>query len=162
MRIRIFVAVMIALFIFCLALVSVPAASSEDAGALLSGGAFASGLEDRGAMSTAADQSRIDDAVAEAARLQAMRDAEETLRISKYGRTGVDWDGIARCETGGDWQHQTRYDGGLGLLHVAWIEFGGRDFAEYGSEATREEQIIVAERLHDRHGLSGWGCKSYG
>ncbi len=76
--------------------------------------------------------------------------------------TAVDWDGIAQCETGSNWSHQTRYDGGLGILHVAWLEFGGRDFAEYGSQATREEQIIVAERLYARHGLSGWGCRAYG
>ena len=75
---------------------------------------------------------------------------------------GVNWDGIARCETGGNWQHQTRYDGGLGILHAAWIEFGGREFAEYGSQATREQQIIVAERIYAKYGLSGWGCKAYG
>jgi hypothetical protein len=77
-------------------------------------------------------------------------------------RTGVNWDGIARCETGSNWQHQTRYDGGLGILHAAWIEFGGRDFAEYGSQASRAQQIVVAERIYARYGLSGWGCRAYG
>lgn len=89
--------------------------------------------------------------------------ARTTTRASGTRRAGgVDWDGIARCETGGNWQHQTRYDGGLGILHAAWTEFGGRDFAEYGSQATREQQIVVAERIYARYGLSGWGCRAYG
>jgi len=102
---------------------------------------------------------------------QAQARAEERVRVASYlaalaefyrPKTGVNWDGIARCETGGNWAHQTQYDGGLGILHAAWVEFGGRQFAEYGSQATREQQIVVAERIHARHGLSGWGCKAYG
>lgn len=82
--------------------------------------------------------------------------------IATAGRTGVNWDRLANCETERNWQHQTKYDGGLGILHVAWVQFGGRDFAAYGSQATREEQIVVAERLYDSYRLSGWGCKAYG
>lgn len=80
----------------------------------------------------------------------------------QHARGLADWDGIARCETGSNWAHQTAYDGGLGILHAAWVEFGGRQFAEYGSQATHEQQIIVAGRIHARYGLSGWGCKAYG
>ncbi len=75
---------------------------------------------------------------------------------------GVNWDGIANCETGGNWSHQTQFDGGLGIYHGAWTDFGGREFAPYGSQATKEQQIIVAERIYARYGLSGWGCKAYG
>lgn len=91
----------------------------------------------------------------------ALREAQQRA-TQPVSRGSVNWDGIARCETGGNWQHQTRYDGGLGILHAAWIEFGGREFAEYGSQATREQQIVVAERIHARYGLSGWGCRAYG
>ena len=162
MRVRLFVAIVLVLFVIAIALVSAPAASPEVAGVSLSGSVFTASIEDNGAMSIAAELLRIDEILAEAARVKAELEAVNTLRIGLEGRTGVDWDGIAMCETGGDWSHQSQYDGGLGILHVAWLEFGGRDFAEYGSDATREEQIIVAERLHDRHGLSGWGCKAYG
>ena len=80
----------------------------------------------------------------------------------------ADWDGVARCETGGNWQHLGRapdgstYDGGLGIYHGAWTDFGGLEFAPRGDLATKEQQIIVAERIYARHGLSGWGCKMYG
>jgi len=122
------------------------------------------------ALVAAADQYAADVALVRATmqRDELLRQAAELERLGReaevtsVGRVGVDWDGIAQCETGGNWQHQTQYDGGLGILHAAWIEFGGRDFAEYGSQATREQQIVVAERLYARHGLSGWGCKAYG
>ena len=162
MSIRISVVLLLLVSIIAFALVSAPAASPEVAGVSLLGGSYPSFGEDQGALSIKAEQLRIDEALAEAARVKAELEAANTLRIGLEGRTGVDWDGIAMCETGGDWSHQSQYDGGLGILHVAWLEFGGRDFAEYGSDATREEQIVVAERLHDRHGLSGWGCKAYG
>ena len=29
-------------------------------------------------------------------------------------------------------------------------------------QATREEQIVVAERVYAEYGLSGWGCKAHG
>ena len=80
----------------------------------------------------------------------------------------ANWDGIARCETGSNWQHLGRaddgstYDGGLGIYHGAWTDFGGLEFAPRGDLATKEQQIVVAERIYARHGLSGWGCKAYG
>lgn len=86
-------------------------------------------------------------------------------------RSGVNWDAIAQCETGSQWAHvgyttingrTYRYEGGLGILHEAWNDFAGTDFAPSGDLATREEQIMVAERIYARHGLSGWGCKEYG
>lgn len=99
---------------------------------------------------------------ATAAREARARAPQPASHAAPAPRGPVNWDGIAQCETGGNWQHQTQYDGGLGILHAAWIEFGGRDFAEYGSQATREQQIVVAERVYARYGLSGWGCRAYG
>jgi hypothetical protein len=122
------------------------------------------------ALDAAADQYQADVALVRATlqRDELLRQAAELERLRREaavlsaGHTGVDWDSVARCETGGNWQHQTQYDGGLGILHAAWVEFGGREFAEYGSQATREQQIVVAERIYARHGLSGWGCRAYG
>jgi len=77
--------------------------------------------------------------------------------------TGVDWDAIARCETGGNWRMQgARFSGGVGFANSTWNGFGGREFAPNAGQATREEQIVVAERVYDRYGLSGWGCKRFG
>ena len=78
-------------------------------------------------------------------------------------KTGVDWDGIAQCETGGNWSMQgSRFSGGVGFYNGTWTGFGGRQFAPNAGMATKAEQIIVAERVYARHGLSGWGCKAYG
>ncbi len=78
-------------------------------------------------------------------------------------KTNVDWDGIAMCETAGNWSMQgSRYSGGVGFYNATWNGFGGREFAPNAGMATREQQIVVAERVHARYGLSGWGCKAYG
>jgi hypothetical protein len=78
-------------------------------------------------------------------------------------RTNVNWDGIARCETGGNWSMQgPRYSGGLGFANSTWDAFGGREFAPNAGLASREQQIVVAERVHARYGLSGWGCRRFG
>ena len=77
--------------------------------------------------------------------------------------TGVNWDGIARCETGGNWSMQgPTYSGGVGFANSTWVGFGGREFAPNAGMATREQQIVVAERVYARYGLSGWGCRRYG
>jgi Transglycosylase-like domain len=78
-------------------------------------------------------------------------------------KTGVDWDGIAACETGGNWSMQgSTFSGGVGFANSTWSGFGGREFAPNAGQATREQQIVVAERVYARYGLSGWGCKHYG
>ena len=120
----------------------------------------------------------LDAAVAARARAQAeqaMRDfqaAQEAqtraameAAIAEYYRpkTGVNWDGIAQCETAGNWSmHGAKFSGGLGFYNGTWNSFGGRQFASNAGSATREQQIVVAERVYARYGLSGWGCKAYG
>lgn len=85
--------------------------------------------------------------------------ASEKLRQ----KTNVNWDGIARCETGGNWSMQgPSFSGGVGFYNGTWTGFGGREFAPNAGMASREEQIVVAERVHARYGLSGWGCRAYG
>lgn len=39
-------------------------------------------------------------------------------------------------------------------MYSTWHSMGGGEFAEYPHQASREEQIIVAERLLN---ASGWG-----
>ena len=80
--------------------------------------------------------------------------------ITYYG-TKADpmWDRIAVCETGANWGLVgDEYSGGLGIYNRTWDAFGGRDFAPNAGLATREEQIIVAERIKADVGISGWGC----
>jgi transglycosylase-like protein len=50
------------------------------------------------------------------------------------------------------------FSGGLGFANSAWSAFGGQEFAPNAGWATREQQIIVAERIRASAGLGAWGC----
>ncbi|WP_040284152.1 resuscitation-promoting factor [Tessaracoccus massiliensis] len=71
------------------------------------------------------------------------------------------WDRIARCESTNRWNINTGngYYGGLQFNLATWRSVGGTDFAAYPHQATREEQITVANRLYAQRGLQPWGCK---
>ncbi len=73
-------------------------------------------------------------------------------------RTGVDWDAVARCESGGRWQADTGngYYGGLQFDSGTWRSNGGLAYAPRADRATREQQIAVAEHLAERRGLTPW------
>jgi uncharacterized protein YabE (DUF348 family) len=70
------------------------------------------------------------------------------------------WDRIARCESGGNWHINTGngYYGGLQFNLAAWRTNGGRDFAAYPHQATREQQITVANRYYAKAGTRPWSC----
>ena len=57
------------------------------------------------------------------------------------------WDKLAYCETGGDWTNGGNWAGGLGIARSTWSRFGGKEFAPTPDKATRDEQIIVANRI---------------
>lgn len=67
------------------------------------------------------------------------------------------WDRIAQCESGGDW-HSTAglYEGGLQFHPKTWIAYGGSEFAPHAYQATREQQITVAERVLRAEGWGAW------
>jgi hypothetical protein len=68
------------------------------------------------------------------------------------------WDDLARCESGGNWSINTGngYYGGLQFNYATWHDFGGGEFAEYPHQATKAEQIAVAERLRAVRGFQPW------
>jgi hypothetical protein len=73
------------------------------------------------------------------------------------------WDDLAKCESGGNWSINTGngYYGGLQFSYDTWHGYGGGEFAEYPHQATREEQIIVAERLRAARGYAPWpACRA--
>jgi hypothetical protein len=75
-------------------------------------------------------------------------------------RAGM-WDRIARCESGGNWHINTGngYYGGLQFNLASWRSNGGRDFAARPDQASRAEQITVANRYYAKAGLGPWGCR---
>jgi len=70
------------------------------------------------------------------------------------------WDRLAWCESGGDWTTVIDgFSGGLGFADGTWISFGGEEFAPLAARATREQQIVVAQRVLARSGWGAWpGC----
>ena len=84
-------------------------------------------------------------------------------KINGYGtKADWHWDALATCESGGKWSTIDNdpggYDGGLGIARVTWNAFGGREFAPNAGLATREEQIVVGQRIFDEYGWDPWGC----
>ena len=84
-------------------------------------------------------------------------------KIIGYGtRADAHWDELAQCESGGRWDtidaNPDGYDGGLGIYWKNWNAFGGQDYASRAGYASREEQIIVAQRIYDKYGWDPWGC----
>jgi hypothetical protein len=73
------------------------------------------------------------------------------------------WDDLAQCESGGNWSINTGngYYGGLQFNYGTWHDYGGGEFAAYPHQASREEQIVVAERLRAVRGYAPWpACRS--
>ena len=68
------------------------------------------------------------------------------------------WDRIAQCESGGNWSINTGngYYGGLQMLGSTWVAYGGTQFAPRADLATREQQIVVAERIKRDVGYRAW------
>ena len=73
----------------------------------------------------------------------------------------VNWDAVAACESGGNWAINTGngYYGGLQFNRASWNANGGRDFAALPHQASRAEQITVANRYYAKAGLGPWGCR---
>jgi uncharacterized protein YabE (DUF348 family) len=67
---------------------------------------------------------------------------------------GSVWDRIAQCEATGNWGISTGngYYGGLQFDAGTWRAFGGATYAPLPSQASREEQIAVAEKVRDARG----------
>ena len=78
-------------------------------------------------------------------------------RVVTYDGDTV-WDRLAQCEASGNWAANTGngYYGGLQFDVSTWRGYGGAEFAAYPHEATRAEQIMVAERLRAARGYQPW------
>jgi len=58
------------------------------------------------------------------------------------------WELIAACESSGNWQATGgSFSGGLQFLPSTWAAHGGRQFAPTAAQASKSEQIAVANRL---------------
>lgn len=78
---------------------------------------------------------------------------------------GSRWDQLAQCESGGNWATNTGngFGGGLQFMHQrsysTWLSFGGGDYAAHPWDASREQQINIAEKVLASSGWRAWpGC----
>jgi nucleoid-associated protein YgaU len=77
------------------------------------------------------------------------------LASNAAAASGVNWDAIARCESGGNWAINTGngFYGGLQFTLSTWRANGG---VGNPANATREQQIAVAERVLVSQGIGAW------
>ena len=68
------------------------------------------------------------------------------------------WDKIAQCESTGNWAANTGngFEGGLQFTNTTWLAYGGGAYAQHAYQASREEQITVAQRVQDGQGWGAW------
>lgn len=81
--------------------------------------------------------------------------------------SGINWDRVARCESSNTWDDNTGngYFGGLQITMGNWLNpfYGGLFFALRPDLATRDQQIIIAERIRADQGMGAWPhCRVYG
>lgn len=72
------------------------------------------------------------------------------------GGYSANWDAIAQCESGGNWHINSTYDGGLQFHPDTWLAYGGGQYARYAYQATREQQIAIAEKVLAGQGPGAW------
>jgi len=69
-----------------------------------------------------------------------------------------DWDRLAQCEAGGNWGINTGngFQGGLQFSPGTWTAHGGGEYAATANQASREQQIVVAEKVLATQGWGAW------
>ncbi|MGF1425875.1 transglycosylase family protein [Kitasatospora sp. LaBMicrA B282] len=68
------------------------------------------------------------------------------------------WDKVAQCESSGDWSINTGngYYGGLQFSASTWAAYGGTQYAPQADQATKDQQIAVAEKVLADQGPGAW------
>ncbi|MEU9185282.1 transglycosylase family protein [Streptomyces sp. NPDC048484] len=69
-----------------------------------------------------------------------------------------EWDTVAQCESGGNWSINTGngYFGGLQFSPSTWAAYGGNSYASSADQASKSQQIAVAEKVLASQGKGAW------
>ena len=69
-----------------------------------------------------------------------------------------EWDKVAQCESGGNWSINTGngYYGGLQFSASTWAAYGGTQYAAQANQASKSQQIAVAEKVLAAQGKGAW------
>ncbi|GGQ89106.1 LysM peptidoglycan-binding domain-containing protein [Streptomyces flaveolus] len=72
--------------------------------------------------------------------------------------TASEWDAVAQCESGGNWSINTGngYYGGLQFSASTWAAYGGTQYASTADQASKTQQIAVAEKVLAGQGKGAW------
>jgi len=72
--------------------------------------------------------------------------------------TASEWDKVAQCESGGNWSINTGngYYGGLQFSASTWAAYGGTQYAAQANQASKSQQISVAEKVLAAQGKGAW------
>ncbi|MER7707021.1 transglycosylase family protein [Kitasatospora sp. NPDC097605] len=68
------------------------------------------------------------------------------------------WDAVAQCESGGNWSINTGngFYGGLQFTSSTWKAYGGTAYAPQANQASKAQQISVAEKVLASQGPGAW------
>ncbi|MFB7475379.1 transglycosylase family protein [Kitasatospora sp. NPDC056184] len=68
------------------------------------------------------------------------------------------WDAVAQCEAGGNWSINTGngFYGGLQFTSSTWKAYGGTAYAPQANQASKAQQISVAEKVLASQGPGAW------
>ncbi|MEU1159788.1 transglycosylase family protein [Streptomyces sp. NPDC005921] len=77
---------------------------------------------------------------------------------SASAATASEWDTVAQCESGGNWSINTGngYYGGLQFSASTWAAYGGTAYAAQANQATKAQQITIAEKVLAAQGKGAW------
>ena len=77
---------------------------------------------------------------------------------SASAATASEWDAVAQCESGGNWSINTGngYYGGLQFSASTWAAYGGTAYAPQANQASKAQQIAVAEKVLASQGKGAW------
>ncbi|UNO41740.1 FG-GAP-like repeat-containing protein [Streptomyces sp. MST-110588] len=68
------------------------------------------------------------------------------------------WDKVAQCESSGNWSinNGNGFSGGLQFTLSTWRAFGGTKYAPMAYQATKKQQILIAEKVLAVQGPGAW------
>ncbi|MDN3293128.1 transglycosylase family protein [Streptomyces ficellus] len=77
---------------------------------------------------------------------------------SASAATAAEWDKVAQCESGGNWSINTGngYYGGLQFSASTWAAYGGTAYAQTADQASKSQQIEIAEKVLAGQGKGAW------
>ena len=103
-------------------------------------------------------RNRVRVAVVAGAAVAALPVAALVSAPSASAASASTWDAVARCESGGNWSINTGngFYGGLQFTSSTWAAFGGHAYAANAHQASKAQQIAVAEKVLAAQGPGAW------